>query len=133
MKRANLKKLAFEWFEKGNHDFDEAKRSFKNSGWPDVICFLCHQAAEKYLKGFLVSKGVDITRWKIHILVRLLKEAEKYDQGLKELREECESLDPHYIEARYPVETPKVYSRKEAKETLSSAEKIIGLINKKIK
>lgn len=60
MKQNNLTILAKEWFEKGDHDFDEARLSFEHGGWTDIICFHCHQTAEKYLKGFLVSRGINI-------------------------------------------------------------------------
>lgn len=47
---SNFKILAKEWFEKGNHDLDEANLSFREGGWTDIICFHCQQAVEKYLK-----------------------------------------------------------------------------------
>lgn len=126
----NLKILAKEWFERGSHDLDEAKLSFTHGGWTDIICFHCHQTAEKYLKGFLVSKGRDITakRYKIHNLPILLRMCYELEDSLKALDVECKVLNQYYIEPRYPLGAPKVYSRKEAKEAIRAAEKIVTLI-----
>ena len=72
MKNRNSKKLAGQWFEKGNHDIEDTKRLYKSGGYSDTICFHCHQAVEKYLKGYLVFNNVSPR--KIHDLVILLEE-----------------------------------------------------------
>ena len=64
MNQNNLRVLAKEWLEKGKHDIDEAQLSLSAGGWADVICFHCQQAAEKHLKAFLVSKGIDVGKIK---------------------------------------------------------------------
>ncbi|MCK4245102.1 MAG: HEPN domain-containing protein [Candidatus Omnitrophica bacterium] len=131
MKQNNLIILAKEWFEKGNHDLDEAKLSFEHGGWTDIICFHCQQAAEKYLKGFLVSQGVNIgklKKWQIHELPKLWKECNKLNRNFKSIEEECIVLNGYYIEPRYPLGEPKVYSKKEAKEAIEATEKIVSFI-----
>ena len=127
---SNFKVLAKEWFEKGDHDLDEAKLSFEHGGWTDIICFHCHQAVEKYLKGFLVSRGRDITakRYKIHNFRILLKMCCELDSSLKNLEADCTSLNQYYIEPRYPIGAPKVYPKKEAEEAIKAAEKIVTFI-----
>jgi HEPN domain-containing protein len=47
--------LAKEWFVKAKADLDFAKLGFKETKHYGQICFLCQQAVEKYLKGFLVA------------------------------------------------------------------------------
>ena len=131
MKQNNLLILAKEWFEKGSHDLDEAKLSLEHGGWTDIICFHCQQAAEKYLKGFLVSQGVNIgklKKWQIHELPKLWKECNKLNRNFKSIEEECIILNEYYIEARYPLGEPKVYSKEEAEEAIEAAEKIVSLI-----
>ncbi len=93
---SNFKVLAKEWFEKGDHDLDEARLSFRHGGWTDIICFHCHQAVEKYLKGFLVSRGRDITakRYRIHNLGILLKMCCELDSLLKSLEDDCKTVKP---------------------------------------
>ncbi len=49
------KKLAQEWFDIGDDEFDFASAAFKDfGGFYPQICFQCQQGVEKYLKGFLV-------------------------------------------------------------------------------
>lgn len=129
---SNFKILAKEWFEKGNHDLDEAKLSFEHGGWTDIICFHCHQAAEKYLKGFLVCRGRDITakKYRIHNLRILLKMCSELDFSLKNLETDCRILNQYYIEPRYPLGAPKVYSKEETKEAIKASEKIVTFITK---
>lgn len=129
MNQNNLNLLAQEWFEKGSHDIDEARLSFQQDGWTDIICFHCQQTAEKYLKGFLVSKGINIGKMKkfqIHDLTKLWSECHKLDQTFSLIEEDCIILNPYYIEPRYPLGPPKVYTKEEAKEAILSAERIMG-------
>lgn len=131
MRQNNLIILAKEWFEKGDHDLDEAKLSFEHGGWTDIICFHCQQAAEKYLKGFLVSRGINIgklKKWQIHELPKLWSECHKLDRDFESIEEECIVLNGYYIEPRYPLVKPKVYSKKEAKDAIEAAEKVVTFI-----
>jgi len=126
----NLKVLAKEWFEKGNHDLDEARLSYEHGGWTDIICFHYHQAIEKYLKGFLTSKGRDVTakRYKIHNLPILLKMCCELESSLRRFENDCRILNQYYIEPRYPLGYPKVYSKIETRKAIESAEKIVNFI-----
>lgn len=133
MNQNNLYLLAQEWFGKGSHDIDEAQLSLRDGGWTDIICFHCQQAAEKYLKGFLVSNGINIGKMKkfqIH-LTKLWNECYKLDQTFSLIEEECIVLNPYYIESRYPLGPPKVYTKEEAEEAIQSAEKIINHVLKR--
>jgi HEPN domain-containing protein len=130
MKNKDFKKLASEWFEKGNHDLEDARRLFNAGGYPDTICFHCHQAAEKYLKGFLVLNNKKFRR--IHDLVIFLEDCSKINKEFKEVLDECKKLNKYYIESRYPIETPVSYSETETKEALEKAEKIVSFITTKI-
>jgi len=57
---------------------------FNGQGFTDNICLFCHQAIEKYLKGFLIFKNIAPER--THDLVALLNECTKLD---KDWLEEC--------------------------------------------
>jgi len=124
---------AREWFEKATHDLDTAKREFKNSGWADIICFHCHQAVEKYLKGFLIYHGQDIEEIKIHDLVKLLQYCQNINSEIKKFNDSCKKLNRYYIESRYPTEAPKGYSKKETQETIKAAEEIVNFISELVK
>ncbi len=131
MTQNNFKVLAHEWFEKGSHDLDEARLSLKAGGWTDIICFHCQQAAEKYLKGFLVAQGINVGKMRkmqIHDLTKLWSECCKLDRHFSSVEEYCIILNPYYIEPRYPLGAPKVYTKIEAHQALQAAEKIIKFI-----
>lgn len=51
------RQIVKEWFNKGEKDIKDAEFLFKNNRAFETISFHIQQAAEKYLKGFLISKG----------------------------------------------------------------------------
>ena len=61
---------ALEWFERGDHDVETAQLLYDQEGYTDTIAYHIQQAAEKYLKGYLVYKGHKPPR--IHELDTLL-------------------------------------------------------------
>lgn len=94
---------AVPWIEKAEGDYEGAvflskKRSKKIA---HLICFSCQQSAEKYLKAFLVDKGIRFSR--THFLIKeLLPLCEKVDEEFKVLKPYLEVLDPYSVEFRYP-------------------------------
>ncbi len=60
------------WFKKADEDLYSAQQLLKSEGYLSisVICFHCQQAAEKYLKGFLVYRNIEFK--KTHDLLYLL-------------------------------------------------------------
>ncbi len=62
--------------------------------------FHLQQALEKYLKGFLLSKGWRLKR--IHDLRALVEEAARYEADLKMFRRLCAEVTAYYIQERYP-------------------------------
>ena len=64
-------------------------------------CFVAQQAAEKALKGCLVSKTGVYPR--IHALIELLESASKLNPTLMTLKSNCDVLDEYYLPARYPI------------------------------
>lgn len=122
--------LAKRWFERADKDISDAKLLFKDQGFTDNICLLCHQSIEKYLKGFLVLKNIE-PEW-THNLLKLLNESVRLDKDFKNWHEECEYLNRFYTEAKYPPDAPVVYSRKEAQRAIEYTEQLIKFINNKI-
>ncbi|MFB0543252.1 MAG: HEPN domain-containing protein, partial [Candidatus Bathyarchaeia archaeon] len=58
-----------EWFERGRKDLEVTKILVKEE-YLDIALFHMHQAVEKYLKGFLISKGWKLKR--VHDLEMLI-------------------------------------------------------------
>jgi len=119
-----------DWLEKGSHDLEDAKRLLKNGGYTDTICFLAQQAAEKYLKGYLVAKGINPRA--AHHLEELAKDCAGFTKGFLDFLDDYRILTRYYIETRYPPLAPIDYSREEAKKAIASAEKIIDFIEERL-
>jgi len=66
-------RIAKEWFDRAEHDIDGAEILFESEHYTDTIAVLIHQAAEKYLKGFLLFNGWRLK--KTHDLEELIIEA----------------------------------------------------------
>lgn len=131
MQKNNKKILAEEWFKKARDDQKSAKVILEEGGYYGTTCFLAQQMAEKYLKGFLVFGG-----WKLekaHDLVKLLNECTKTNPDIEGLKDDCILLNDYYIETRYPLDVPIDYSKKEAKEALSAAERIGKFVTARVK
>jgi len=54
------KEEAKEWFSKAEKDLDEAKFLLDKNRPLEDVAFFIHQEVEKYLKGFLITKGWEI-------------------------------------------------------------------------
>jgi HEPN domain-containing protein len=65
----------------------------------DAICFHSQQAAEKYLKAYLVSKGIDPE--KTHKIERLIETCLKIDPSFIGLKDAV-LLTEYAVEFRYP-------------------------------
>jgi len=95
------------------------------------LCFHFHQAAEKYLKAHIVAYDLEFE--KIHDLPILLKICMQKDPNLQTSLEDCKFLNRYYIEARYPVQWPTRYDKKEAKKAELAAKHIRDSIKNKLK
>lgn len=120
-----------DWIEKGNHDFEDAKRLLGSGGYADTICFLCQQAVEKYLKGYLVFKKVKPRA--IHALEDLANECAELDISFFNIADECLFLSGYYIETRYPPLVSIEYTKKEALKAVEAAKDILKLIASRLK
>jgi len=125
------KLLVLEWLYKAEQDFGFAKVNLEEE-WEyfDQICLFFHQAAEKYLKAYIVKFGLRFE--KQHDLLKLLKTCSHYDPSFKKLQEDCRFLNPFYIEIRYPDVTFVSCTQGQAKEAYSRAKKIRDFVKKKL-
>lgn len=117
--------IAEEWFEKARHDFESAKLLLDNNGHPDIAAVLLQQAAEKYLKGYLLGKG-----WKLiktHDLKLLIDEAIKYNGGFNNFYDLADELTHRYISDKYPSSAADV-APGEALEYFDGVQKLINLV-----
>ena len=92
------------------------------------MCFHAQQAAEKYLKGYLV--WLDIEPKRTHDLEDLILLAGTKDKGILLLKDMLAELTPFAVEPRYPeFEEP---SLKDTKRAIKIAQELKDYILKKL-
>ena len=69
---------------------------------------------------------------KIHDIVKLLKEAIKFDDSFKEYLEFARFVTDFYFESRYPVGCDFEYTKEEMQEVIERSNKLIALIKEKV-
>ena len=111
-----------EWVRKTEIDFKTAGHLCH--GGPDFAegtAFHSQQAAEKYLKAFLVWHQIEFQ--KTHDIEALLRLAGKVDDKIPEILREAIILTPYGVDYRYPGEYPEV-SRSDAERALRLADHV---------
>jgi HEPN domain-containing protein len=89
------------WVTKAEHDLLNIQNNLAASHVPwDTVCFHAQQAAEKFLKEFLIHRGRDLSR--THDLVALLAQCAEVDRRLAALESDCHKLTSFGIASRYP-------------------------------
>jgi HEPN domain-containing protein len=72
----------------------------------ESVAFHCQQAAEKYLKAFLVWRGAEFP--KTHSIGQLLDLLMPIAPELAKLIEDADMLTPFGVEIRYPGDFPEI-------------------------
>jgi HEPN domain-containing protein len=115
-------RLTDEWIKKAEEDYQFAVSVLEDSSFYAQICFHFHQAAEKYLKAFIVARELDFQ--KIHDLMVLLKLCLSVEPGLSGIQDDCKFLNRFYIDTRYPVHWPTNYNKEEALKAKRACEQV---------
>ncbi|MDO8445472.1 MAG: HEPN domain-containing protein [Deltaproteobacteria bacterium] len=120
--------LAREWIGKADEDFKYAEASLKEiEGFYSQICFHFQQAAEKYLKAFIVAFELEFKR--IHDLIQLLEICREEESSFEGIREDCIFLNRFYTDTRYPVHWPTQYTVVEGKKAYEAAGRVRTFVN----
>jgi len=112
---------------KGDHDWDAA-RILIDAHKLESASFHIQQAIEKYLKGYLLSKGWKLRR--IHELDELLDEAGAHHAGFEEYRSLCELATEFYVEERYPLLIASELNTEELERALKQTKGLIELVRR---
>lgn len=120
------RKVIEEWLQKADEDLNFAKSVIEDSPFYAQICFHFHQAAEKYLKAFIIAEDFEFQ--KIHDLLTLLKICAHSGPDLEALAADCKILNGFYIDTRYPVHWPTDYTKDKALQAQAAAEHIRDII-----
>ena len=118
------------WFEKAEHDRATIRAvvAAEPALW-DIATFHAQQAAEKYLKGFIVARGG--TPPKIHDLTTLLTVCCEFDLTLTTFEESCRSLTRLGWVSRYP-DSPEDPSEAEGKRAVELADKVCAAVRERL-
>jgi len=123
-----VKEEVKEWFSKAEKDLDEAKFLFEKNRPLENIAFFIHEAVEKYIKSYLISNGWELE--KTHDLVRLLREACKFEKSLEKFIPLTEEMANYYIESRYPIGYLVEYTKEEIEKSIKGTEALINSIKR---
>ncbi|MBI4330008.1 MAG: HEPN domain-containing protein [Chloroflexi bacterium] len=88
-----------------------ARLLLAQGGYLDTIAVLLQQAAEKYLKGYLLAQGWKLRR--IHDLEALVNDAIDYDKEFERFLDLARVLSGFYLKDRYPPAPSSMYNRDE--------------------
>lgn len=83
-----------DWYKKAEKDLERSKKNLSEKDLEEAA-FHLQQSLEKYLKGYLLSKGWELK--KIHDLEYLLDEAIKFKPELEEFRPLCQEVTGYYL------------------------------------
>jgi len=93
-----------EWFRYGDMDLLSAETlTTHHPVHVELVCFLCQQSAEKYLKGLLIYNGISDPP-KIHNLDTLGEMSIPYADRLTDIQKACAVLTRYGVQPRYPHE-----------------------------
>jgi HEPN domain-containing protein len=95
------RELVKQWLERAEEDFAVAEHLLLSGTiFGGAICFHAQQAAEKFLKAFLVHKQIEFR--KTHDLEELLELVAGENESLAASMEMASQLNPYGVEVRYP-------------------------------
>jgi len=117
-----------EWFRFADENWQVAERelAYQEPAF-HTICFLCQNAAEKYLKGYLIARGWTLE--KTHDITHLLQLCVDHDEAFTELLTEGAVLNEYITEGRYPGDIAyEEIGQEDAEEAAQIVRRIRALI-----
>lgn len=115
-----------EWVEKADKDLDAAKMYRGHGTAYEVPAFLCHQAVEKALIGYLYWTGNGLIS--THDLPYLGRWAEKTLPELGTLTSELALVNRYYLEMTYPDDLTYTVSAAIVDACIGIAERVLHII-----
>lgn len=120
-----------EWLAKADEDYLFTEKYLQNEeSFFAPLCFHCQQAAEKYLKAYIVAK--DLSFQKIHDINELREVCQDHEESFEEIRDECALLSRYYIDTRYPTVWPVGYTKEDAWTALEAVGRIREFVKTKL-
>jgi HEPN domain-containing protein len=89
-----------DWYRSAKVRLGSADRLYPLEGASESVIELLQESAERFLKGYLISKGWALVR--IHDLGALIAEAQKYDERFVEFADFADELTDQFWTMHYP-------------------------------
>lgn len=129
MEEWRLKEIIAQWRIKADHDLALVEHDIRdNDPLTDALCFHCQQAAEKYLKLYLIAQKTDYP--KVHDIAELLETCRKLDASFESLKE-LSYLTNYAVELRYP-DNFYIPSIEELRKAYEDAKKVRDFVLKRV-
>ena len=118
------------WMRQAEEDMKTAESLFKDKRYYASVNY-CHQAVEKSLKAYLISKNKSLR--KVHDVVGLLEDCIKIDEIFREIQEQVQTVYPYYIKTRYPsYEDVDQFTKEQAEEAYEYAKTVLEFVKEKL-
>ncbi len=126
-----MNEIAARWMKKAEEDLKVIGHELKlgeEEAAAGAVCFHAQQAAEKYLKAFLIENGKSVG--KTHDIALLIKLCAEFDPGFEKI--EATELNYYAVKIRYPddIDEPDF---KQAVKCGRKAGEIIDFVKGKLK
>ena len=115
-----------EWVRLAEMDLSTARHMFYTF-YPiplEIVCFHSQQTAEKMLKAYLVSQGIEPP--KIHDMRKLCDMCIEIEKNFDEIFTEAVLLTRYAVRLRYPIELELIES--DASKAIEYADKVMSFV-----
>ncbi len=122
------------WLAQAQHDLAGAEHAVSGD-FHALACFLCQQAGEKAVAGYLFARGADHI-WG-HALADLCEDAMQLDQSFDVIKSVAMLLDKYYHPTRYPTGLPggvphDVYDQVDSGRALEIARDVLQFVSTRL-
>lgn len=131
--------MAPAWWARAKQDFQAAGELAENgSSAPWIVAYHAQQAAEKFIKAYLVAHGLssDTSGFRTHEIDDLRDLVSEYDAGLAQTLAIADKLSDYAVESRYPPPSPdaeETITEDEAEEAVRIAHQAGRLIQRELR
>ncbi|MGG6242162.1 HEPN domain-containing protein [Nodosilinea sp. AN01ver1] len=119
------------WFAKAEADL-QAAELLLNAANPllDIVCYHAQQCAEKYLKGYLVARGIPFKF--VHELTYLTQLCAEQKPEFTEIIDIASELQDYATGVRYPDDELDEPTLQEAQRALTCAKEIRAFVRQRV-
>ncbi|MCY3923172.1 MAG: HEPN domain-containing protein [Chloroflexi bacterium] len=122
------------WLAQARHDLEAAEHA-ASGGFHALACFLCQQAGEKAVAGYLFARDADHV-WG-HALADLCEDAMQFDPSFDVIKTVAMLLDKYHHPTRYPTGLPggvphEVYDQVDSARAVEIAQDVVEFVSTKL-